>query len=407
MRQSLWIGCLEEEIELIKKSKKGFNLASAQISQMNILNGLEEIKGETFDTINGSVLPPYPIYKDKYVEEIKWSRKNESKDISVGYYNYKYINRVLCKNSVVRATKKWASENYKGEGLDVFIYSMRSPSMAAGCTIKKIIPEARIFLIVTDLPQFMDLSESKLKKILKKIDWIQIKNMQKQFNGFILYSEKMAEYLNIKTKDYIVMEGSYDLTEDIEEKNIHIENKKSIMYSGLVEKKYGLDLLIESFKEIEDPNIELWITGGGNDADYVKSESVIDTRIKYFGFLPSREDVLKMQKDATILINMRLPSEISSAYCFPSKLFEYMSSGTPVLSFKLEGIPKDYYKYLNIIKRENKTDIKHAIIKSINMDIEERLKLGESAKQFIKIKKNKQCQAKKIAEFVERINYET
>ena len=61
MPQILWIGCLESDEEFKIKARKGYDLASAQVSQKNLLNGIEEVSGILCDSINGSVLPPYPV----------------------------------------------------------------------------------------------------------------------------------------------------------------------------------------------------------------------------------------------------------------------------------------------------------------------------------------------------------
>ncbi|CAM3387106.1 glycosyltransferase [Paenibacillus lupini] len=398
MKRLLWIGCLESDEEFKSKAEKGYSLASAQVSQQNILSGLEEVTGLVFDSINGSVLPPYPIYKDKIVKEVVWSHKEGAYDVSVGYKNRKYINRLTCKKEMIKAARKWVEELYQNEELIVFVYSMRSSVMAAACEVKKLIPSAKIFLIVTDLPQYMDLGQSKVKEFLKKIDWLQIKKMQKDFNGFILYASKMAEYLNIENEKWILMEGSFDTKElsFLERSN----STRALLYSGLIDKKYGLDRLINSFRTINEPDFELWITGGGKDSEYIREQAQEDSRIKYFGFLPSREDVLLKQQEATMLINMRLPDEAASAYCFPSKLFEYMASGTPVLTYKLDGIPDEYYQHLSIIK--NNESLTESILNLLKMSEVDRDRLGAEARDFIKNNKNNISQAHRILKFVMR-----
>ena len=45
MPQILWIGCLESDEEFRIKAKKGYDLASAQVSQKNLLYGIEEVSG--------------------------------------------------------------------------------------------------------------------------------------------------------------------------------------------------------------------------------------------------------------------------------------------------------------------------------------------------------------------------
>lgn len=399
MPQLLWIGCLESDEEFKIKAKKGYDLASAQVSQKNLLYGIEQISGETCDSINGSVLPPYPVYEDHIIEAVEWSHKEGSYDISVGYKNDKYINRVNCKNAMLKTADKWMVNRYKGYELIVFVYSMRSAPMATACRIKKKIPNAKIYLIVTDLPQFMDLGQSKLKAFLKTFDWKAIKKMQSRFDGFILYAEKMAEFLEIPEEKWMLMEGSYDATESIAETK---GKKKSVMYSGKLDEQYGIKLLVDAFMTIKDSDIELWITGGGNAEGYIKECADQDSRIKYYGFLPSRQDVLKKQIEASLLVNMRLPSEPASAYCFPSKLFEYMATGTPVLSFDIAGIPREYIPYLYIVKEEKMEALATEIRAVFKLPSEERIDIGQRAANFIIQGKNNLAQCRRVWDYVKR-----
>lgn len=405
MKQLLWIGCLESEDEFKIKAKKGYDLASAQVSQQNILSGIEQVSGLLFDSINGSVLHPYPVYKDRDIKSVVWEHSGGCLDISVGYRNDKYLNRINCKNAMLKAADNWIEKRYKNGELVVFVYSMRSAPMATACRIKKIIPSAKIYLIVTDLPQFMDLGQSRLKAALKHIDWKNIKMMQKEFDGFILYASKMAEFLGINADKWLLVEGSFNVAEvDIVNDEITSSNSKAIMYSGKLDMEYGINLLLDAFMQIPDDNAELWLTGGGNAEEYIKKCEEKDNRIKFYGFLPTRADVLKKQREATLLVNMRLPSEKASAYCFPSKLFEYMATGVPVLSFKLEGIPEEYYRYLYVIENEN--SLLDTIESALAAKTDERQKIGKAAKDFILNTKTKEAQARRVVAFteLERIN---
>lgn len=400
MDQMLWIGCLESDEEFIIKAGKGSDLASAQVSQKNLVTGLEQLSGAVFDSINGSVLPPFPVYKERIIEPVVWSHSNGSFDISVGYKNDKYINRVNCKSAMRKAAVKWCSERYKGGGLTVFVYSMRSAPMAAACEIKKRIPNAKIYLIVTDLPQFMDLGQSKVKAFLKSLDWKFIKKMQKQFDGFILYATKMAEFLKIPDGRWLLIEGSYDKAEEIAVDEA--EKKNAVMYSGTLDEQYGIKMLVDAFMQLEDSDTELWLTGGGNSEEYIKLCAKNDARIKFFGFLPSRKDVLIKQQQSSLLVNMRLPSEKASDYCFPSKLFEYMATGVPVLSFRIGGIPEEYYPYLYIINDESTASVAARIKEIMKSEKTDREALGQQAKAFILREKTLKMQCSKIIEFIRK-----
>lgn len=397
MLQILWIGCLESDEEFKIKAKKGYDLASAQVSQKNLLYGIEEVSGIVCDSINGSVLPPYPVYQDRLIAPVIWEHKSGAKDISVGYKNDKYINRVNCKNAMLKAANEWCKTRYKGSDVIVFVYSMRSAPMATACRIKEKIPQAKIYLIITDLPQFMDLGQSHIKATLKKIDWQSIKKMQKKFDGFILYAEKMAEYLKIPSDKWILLEGSYDTFEQI---MVVKGKKKAVMYSGKLDEQYGIKMLVDAFMSIRDSDIELWITGGGNTEGYIKECEGKDHRIKFYGFLPSRQDVLQKQAEASLLVNMRLPSEVASGYCFPSKLFEYMATGTPVLSFDIAGIPREYLRYLYTVNQETVDALAKAIEETLSLDEASLQEQGNEAREFVINEKNTKTQCLKMWKFV-------
>lgn len=395
--QLLWIGCVESDEEFKIKAQKGCDSASAQVSQKNLIYGIEEVSGKVFDSINGSVLPPFPVYQDRIIEPVMWKHKPNAVDISVGYKNDKYINRVNCKRAMIKAADKWVKTRYKGGELVVFAYSMRSAPMATACYIQKKIPQAKIYLIITDLPQFMDLGQSFVKATLKKIDWIDIKRRQAKFNGFILYAEKMAEFLEIQSNEWILMEGSFDTSEQVVSAK---EKKKAVMYSGKLDEQYGINMLVDAFMSIHDSGMELWLTGGGNSENYIKECARKDNRIKFYGFLPSRQEVLQKQAEASLLVNMRLPSEPASGYCFPSKLFEYMATGTPVLSFDIAGIPREYLQHLYVIKKETVDALAKAIEETLSLDEASLQEQGNRAREFVINEKNTKTQCSKMWKFV-------
>lgn len=393
----LWIGmcCSQEEKDHIISC--GGKLLSAIVSQDNLVWGLN--KEIDMDSINSVRVPSYPLYKEKKIKKFEWSRTGKSKDVNVSYLNYKYIGLYFKTRALEKTATKWAKQ-HKTDEVTVFVYSMHSPFMSAAKVVKKVIPTAKIVLIVPDLPQFMDLGMNKIKKVLKAIDWKKIQGLMKSVDKYILYSKHMAEFLKLKDGSWTVMEGSInenDVLDETVEKNKDII---SVMYSGVCDLRYGIPELLDAFELIKEENYELWITGAGNATPLIKERAEKDNRIKFFGFLPSRKDLLLKQKQATMMINTRKPDEKASAYCFPSKLFEYMISGNPVLSFDIKGIPEEYFNYLVKIEEVSPKSIAEAIKKVADMPEEQRIALGESSKKFVIENKNKNVQAKKILEFI-------
>lgn len=393
----LWIGIdFNQDIKelLLNANAK---ILSGKVSEDNILSAFD-ILGVDSDSINSYKFPIYPKYAQKKVGRFEWSRNGKSSDVSVSYLNYRYISQLSRTKSLKNEARKWA-QDHKNESVTVFVYSMHSPFMAAAKEVKRIIPNAQIVQIILDLPQFMDLGMSRLKAFLKKIDWIKIKSLMKSVDKYILYSKHMATFLGLKDGSWTVMEGSIRKEDVVEVEAQKDSGVVSVMYSGVCDLRYGIPELLDAFGLIKDEKYELWITGSGNAVPLIEERAKKDKRIKFYGFLPSREDLLKKQKQATMMINTRKPTEAASRYCFPSKLFEYMLTGNPVLSFDIEGIPEEYFDYLIKMEEVSPKCIKESILKAAEMSEEKRLELGKKTKNFILENKNNIAQAKKILDF--------
>jgi len=55
------------------------------------------------------------------------------------------------------------------------------------------------------------------------------------------------------------------------------------MYAGqLYEKAYGIEILLDAFKLMEDPNMTLWLFGRGDMVEQVKQVAQHDQRITYW-----------------------------------------------------------------------------------------------------------------------------
>lgn len=197
------------------------------------------------------------------------------------------------------------------------------------------------------------------------------------------------------------MEGSFDPSLVVEDEPKKDSEKISIMYSGVLDLRYGIHELLDAMNLL-DERYELWFTGDGNAVPLIEERAKNDKRIKNFGYLPSRQDLIKKQKEATMLISPRSTEEEASKYCFPSKIFEYMVSGNPVISTRIGGIPDEYFDYLIPIEKINAEDIATAIKQVGMMPKNDRKRLGNDGKQFILENKSNTAQVNRILKFMGR-----
>jgi glycosyltransferase involved in cell wall biosynthesis len=172
------------------------------------------------------------------------------------------------------------------------------------------------------------------------------------------------------------------------------------MYCGALDEFRGIPQLLDAFDQLRDGDYELWLTGAGRSEQLIRERSINDSRIHYFGYLNSRKDVLELEQKADILIHTRDLNSPAAPYCFPSKIFEYLATGKPVLSVDIPGIPREYFKYMIKIEDLTSNAIKNSIEKVVNTDKKDRDKLGNLGRSFVLNNKNSSTQATKIIEFI-------
>jgi len=144
-----------------------------------------------------------------------------------------------------------------------------------------------------------------------------------------------------KCQKFILMEGG--ISQEFYDKFAYKEKEEntsiSFMYSGLLSKVTGVDILLEAMKSFENENVELWISGKGDLEENVKLAAQSDNRIRFYGHM-EYEDYMKKLQNADILINprnMSLPENVNN---FPSKIMDYLATGKPVISSKFVGWEK-------------------------------------------------------------------
>lgn len=315
--------------------------------------------------------------------------RRERNDL-INLYTYSYFNLPLIKK--IYKIIKIYQELKKIKAEKIIVYSMHTPYLFPAILYSKI-ENKKVFLFVPDLPQYMFSNYKGFFKLLKNIDLKILEILRKHVFKYILLTEKMAKELNIKEERYIVIEGICD--EQNNEINFTNSDKKYIFYSGVISKEYGLKNFIDEYLKSKIAE-EFWLCGEGNFVDEIKKVAKKYPKIKYLG-LVNRVDLLKLQKNASLLINPRSKKDTYTDFSFPSKTMEYLASGTPVMMEKLNGIPKEYYNYIVEVK-EGEWCIE--IQNFFKRTLEDRKRIGKLGQLFVLNEKNIKKQGEKIFDFI-------
>lgn len=301
--------------------------------------------------------------------------------------------------SARRAVRKWLKENQDTSEKAILLYSVYEPIAKPVLKAAKK-SNCKAFAIIPDLPRDMykTLSRNPLMAAMQKRYMKRAVACQDQFDGYIYLTKAMREAV-APDKPYCIVEGIAD-TDFVVEPVLKEKTKKhGVMYAGALREDYGLKNLIEGFLSLDLPDAELWFFGAGNYASEIEKASKEHETIRYLGQV-SREDVLRCERAASVLANVRDPKDEFTKYSFPSKTIEYMLSGTPLLTTALQGIPDEYHPYLYMIENNAPQTVCSALRELLKQTPEELIEHGTKAQQFIVNEKNALKQAEKLTAFI-------
>ena len=389
----------EEYIDEINKySLTGVQNAANKL-QWGIVKGLDGL-GENVTIFNSIYVGSYPrLYRKIMIPTFHFSHGSEKNDINIGFINIAGIKVLSRYYTVKRELDKWASVD-SGREKVLLIYAMTTPFAQLAGYIKRKYSSIKVIYIIPDLPMYMNVTkvqESAVYRTRKKIEEFLFHRSLKNVDGYVLLTDSMKEWFTTDI-NYTVVEGmaTIDNTIDVDD----IKKKKQILYAGGIKREYGVIDLVSAFSQIDDPEWELVIYGDGTDMESVCEYAKRDVRIKIMGSAPNAV-VMKHQREAALLINPRKNQEMAK-YSFPSKTLEYMLSGTPMLGYKLAGIPEEYYDNMFVIQ-DSENGMEEALRKAMDLPETERIKMGEKAKHFVIKEKNPEKQCQKILELIGRL----
>ncbi|QIZ05645.1 glycosyltransferase family 4 protein [Priestia megaterium] len=181
---------------------------------------------------------------------------------------------------------------------------------------------------------------SLLRKIYAQLTQREFSKYQK----IVMLSPGVDAYLK-SDQEKMVVNGCLELSKFENITPPTLKNTINIVYTGLLSKITGVDLLVESFMKVNNPKLRLIISGQGEDMSIYLTESAKkDNRIIFKGFV-SREEYYEILQSADILVNPRNMNYLQNTNNFPSKVLEYIATGRVIISTKFNGY-EEYYEHI-------------------------------------------------------------
>lgn len=384
----------------VKENSTNTMADAANALEHNLMQGFAANLLTAPKIVNVLPIGSYPqYYKKPFIKESTFSLCGRADHINLGFCNIKLIRNDCIERSVYRYLNDYCQK--KNGEIILCIYSASAGFLSAAEKLKKKYPNIVICDVIADLPGMTNLSSQKSSLLRWFIDYKAKKSMSglDSIDCFVFLTKQMAEHLHI-TKPFCVVEGI--ATETTELKRTELSDKKIILYTGTLHQKFGVMNLVKAFQQIDDPDYRLVICGIGDSAEVIRKTAENDSRISFLGQL-SRDEVLEWQKKATVLVNPRQNKEDFTKYSFPSKTMEYLSSGIPVVAYKLDGIPDEYDQYIQYVEGDSIEELKRKLVEVCELPVEDRVRIGQKGRDFVWHEKNSEVQTRKIIDLIDSI----
>lgn len=385
-------------LKTANENSKGYVNLSNHNFEISIINGLKANEGIDLSCITVPDNFSYPYHHsclftkgDEYV-------KNDIPVKQCSLCNLPIVNSLWATILVTSYLLKQCRDCNEN-GLSIMVNCPKSVLMLPVLLLRIfLLKRIKTVLIVPDIPSVVSSSLKSgfsLKSFFVKFQDVFSLFLAKKFEHFVLLTEQMNQIY--KSDSYIVMEGLIDIKQPSYRRNNIISNteKQILLYTGSLHRIYGILKLIEAFIELKFRNVELWICGSGDSSSEVAAYANQYHNIYFYGMV-SRQEVLELQENATILVNPRTNSGNFTKYSFPSKTLEYLIARKPVIMYRLDGVPSEYYNYVYTPQDDSIESLKNIIEEVLLMDPQLRDKRANRGYEFILENKNSKAQMKKI-----------
>lgn len=343
-------------------------------------------------------IPPHPMWNGSGRFWMPSGRRFLGRDLAaqtIAYVNVLGIKQVWIALSVFFGTLVRCLQA-RNNRYHVIVYNSISYIAAPAILAAKIARRSTIG-IIADLP--LPTQRNGCSTLLRREARRQVR-LIKAFDSLVVLSERVVSDFGRTGQPWIVIEGGVnaDLKGPTPPSSL-AGIERTVVFAGTLNEVSGIELAIDAMRHVSDPRCKLLIYGEGPLREAVEAAAASSPQIQYLGQRPHQE-VLVAEREADLLISPRLSDNYVTRYTFPSKILEYMTTGTPVLANRLEGVSVDYDAYVNYASDSTPAAWGQAIMRIALDESGSFREKAQAAKRFVRSAKSWNEQGARLAQFI-------
>jgi glycosyltransferase involved in cell wall biosynthesis len=256
---------------------------------------------------------------------------------------------------------------------------------------------ARVAVVLTDPPGVVRPDDGRLRRALRSVDISIVTRGLRRADAVVVLAAPLGEDF-APGVPALVVEGLVDPGSPYPPSTRVAAHSRRVVFAGGLHEEYGVARLVEAFRALPE-DVELQLFGRGPLGAWLEEQARQDPRIQP-PRLVSLEELPEVYGGAGVLVQPRQVDQDFVRYSFPSKLIEYLASGTPTVSTRLPSIPADYEPYIVWSDSAEPADLAAAITRVLEWTEVERTEFGRRAAGFIRESRGAAAQGRRIVDFL-------
>ena len=402
----------EETMDLLWKVDKRPQIQTYRF-HWAVIDAIESARGAPIDIVSTVPTRDYPRGR-----KILWGRRKIKRE---GYPNAQFtlmpfvnllgLKQVTRFASSFLFTLAWLWKRRRTPDKTMLVYGLILPHMMATLLLARLFG-AKTVAIVTDPPTSLQIDEGLVYAIARRLDRALILGCLRRMDAMIALTRQIQERL-APSVPALIVEGI--ISREVEEFTKRAMSADATdgeagpfiaMYAGSLRELYGIDILVEAFRQLDDPEAALWLCGHGPMEEAIRQAAEDDPRIVYWGSIADLDVLYDKISTATVMVNPRPPDDAYTSMSFPSKTLEYLALGKLLITARLAGIPDDYVSHLICVEEMTPARLADRLREVARMSPEDRKQRESAATAFVWAGKTAQSQGERVMAFLEAVTEE-
>ncbi len=365
--------------------------------QYYLLKYLSQIEDVNIEVVSSYSHAAFPKDKQIFIKGKVGELFDGVRIHQLSYINLPIIKQLLLIHKNKKVTKKLCKKYVNPIVFAYDLYPMQGNALRT--SLKN--PSNKAVCLLADLSIGGVQTHKGIKKYLQKnYDKATLKNLNCCPNYIVLNENIIKQY--VPNANHTVVQGGVEPSEYPLTAPRWNGLEKNLLYTGALVDYSGIMTLIDAMRDFENTEVFLDVYGSGPLEKAIAEKTKTLKNVRFHGSVNNSE-ILKIQRSAWMLVNPRPVENNIAKVTFPSKIFEYMMSGRPVLSTKLNGFTEEYKDKIFWVEDDSRQGLSAAIKAMLDLPERELNRYADNAFDFMIKNKTWEENAKIIYDFLKSI----